>query len=96
VPSGSRPGFERDIEKSDRCRRERGFDFAYATAAFDDPGRRIEPDLRQNYGEIRLRLFGRAATVRQWERDGVPYGPIGTLFRLIDRAPDVAMAVLAA
>lgn len=59
---GARLGFEWDIEKSDRCRQERGFDFAYVMAAFEDPDRRIEPDLRQNYGEIRLRLFGRVET----------------------------------
>jgi putative transcriptional regulator len=46
--------------------------------------------------EFARRIGISTVTVRQWERDGVPYGMAGTLLRLIDRAPEAARAVLAA
>lgn len=49
--------FEWDTEKSERCLRERGFDFAFATRVFD--GRTIEaPDARRDYGEVRIIAIG--------------------------------------
>ena len=42
--------------KSERCRLERGFSFAFVIPAFGDPDRRIEIDDRRNYGETRYRL----------------------------------------
>lgn len=53
--------FEWNAAKSEKCRRERGFSFADVLPAFADPGRRVEPDHRFNYGEPRFRLFGRVA-----------------------------------
>jgi uncharacterized DUF497 family protein len=50
--------FEWDDAKSEACLAERGFDFAYATKAFFDPHRLIEPDRRRDYGEERYRLLG--------------------------------------
>ncbi len=47
-------------------------------------------------GEFARRIGVPTATVRAWEREGAPYGTAGTLLRLIDRAPEVAKAVLAA
>ena len=51
--------FEWDEPKSERCLRERGLGFEGILAAFRDPDRRVEPDLRQSYGEDRMRLYGR-------------------------------------
>jgi uncharacterized DUF497 family protein len=51
--------FEWDDVKSERCLRERGFDFATVVTAFLDPARIIEDDLRFEYGEPRFRLYGR-------------------------------------
>jgi hypothetical protein len=51
--------FEWDDAKSERCFRERGFDFAAVIPAFFDPDRIIEDDLRCEYGEPRFRLYGR-------------------------------------
>ena len=53
--------FAWDLEKSDRCLRERGFSFDFVIPAFADPDRRIEIDDRRDYGEIRFRLYGRIA-----------------------------------
>jgi uncharacterized protein len=50
--------FEWDEAKEARCQRERGFSFGYASEAFADPKRQIEPDERTEYGEIRFRLVG--------------------------------------
>jgi putative transcriptional regulator len=47
-------------------------------------------------GEFAARIGVPTATVRSWERQGAPLGAAGTLLRLIERAPEVAMAVLAA
>ena len=47
--------------KSERCRLERGFSFAFVIPAFGDPDRRIEIDDRRNYGETRYRPYGRIA-----------------------------------
>lgn len=38
--------FEWDADKSDKCFKERGFDFAYALRAFLDPKRIIRKDTR--------------------------------------------------
>jgi uncharacterized DUF497 family protein len=51
--------FEWDDAKSDRCFAERGFDFVAIIPAFADPDRVVEVDLRHDYGEPRLRLYGR-------------------------------------
>ena len=51
--------FTWDVAKSNRCARERGFDFAYAAAAFADPHAMVWPDLRHDYGEARFQLLGR-------------------------------------
>jgi len=50
--------FEWDETKSEACFEKRGFDFAYATRAFFDTNRVIEPDDRRDYGEERYRLRG--------------------------------------
>lgn len=51
--------FEWDEAKSERCFRERGFDFAYAARAFFDPDRLIQADTRHDYGEARYQLIGK-------------------------------------
>jgi uncharacterized protein len=51
--------FEWDDTKSERCFRERGFDFAYAARAFFDPDRVVQPDTRHSYGEERYQLKGK-------------------------------------
>jgi uncharacterized protein len=53
--------FEWDDAKSERCVRERGFSFADILPAFLDPNSRVERDDRRDYGEERLRLYGRVA-----------------------------------
>ena len=50
--------FEWDPAKSDRCLRQRGFAFADLLPAFSDPGHRVAPDLRFDYGEERYQLYG--------------------------------------
>ena len=50
--------FEWDESKSNRCFAERGFDFAYARRAFDDPHRMVKEDVRWDYGECRFQLMG--------------------------------------
>jgi len=50
--------FEWNPLKSDKCYAERGFDFAYATRAFLDPGRTVSLDSRWDYGEDRYVLRG--------------------------------------
>lgn len=50
--------FEWDDAKSERCFRERGFDFAYAARVFFDPGRIVHADTRLSYGEDRYRTLG--------------------------------------
>ena len=52
--------FEWDEGKSDACFRDRGFDFAYAAAAFSDPDLIIRQDARHSYGEDRYQLIGRS------------------------------------
>jgi uncharacterized DUF497 family protein len=54
-------GFAWDVAKSERCRRERAFAFAFVIPAFADPDRQVEIDDRRNYGETRYRLYGRIA-----------------------------------
>ncbi len=49
--------FERDAIKSARNLRERGFDFAFATALFDNPIIEKE-DLRRSYDELRMTAIG--------------------------------------
>jgi uncharacterized DUF497 family protein len=46
-------GFAWNAAKSERCRRDRGFSFAFVIPAFGDPDRRVEIDDRRNYGETR-------------------------------------------
>jgi len=53
--------FEWDDAKNDRCVRDRGFGFADILPAFLDPNRRVERDVRRDYGEERFRLYGRVA-----------------------------------
>ena len=50
--------FEWDDIKSERCFRERGFDFSYAVRAFFDPERIVHEDTRYCYGEDRYQLMG--------------------------------------
>jgi uncharacterized DUF497 family protein len=50
--------FEWDEAKSAACARTRRFNFDYAAFAFFDPNRIVEPDMRQDYGEDRFRLYG--------------------------------------
>ena len=50
--------FEWNTNKSDECYADRGFDFAYATRAFLDPGRTVSLDTRWDYGEERYILRG--------------------------------------
>jgi len=50
--------FQWDQGKSDACFRERGFDFAYAVAAFGDVNRMVRQDTRRSYGEARYQLTG--------------------------------------
>ncbi len=49
--------FDWDEAKSDRTRRMRGFDFAYAVRIFDGPIIEREDD-RRDYGEQRTRAIG--------------------------------------
>lgn len=49
--------FEWDPAKSERNRRERGFDFDFATLAFEGPTL-LSEDLRRDYGERRFRVLG--------------------------------------
>ena len=58
--------------------------------------RRVRRRTGLSQAEFARRIGVTTTTVRDWERQGVPHGPVGTLLRLIDRAPEVAMAVLAA
>jgi hypothetical protein len=51
--------FEWDDAKNDRCVRDRGFAFADVLPASLDPNRRVERDVRRDYGEERFRLYGR-------------------------------------
>jgi uncharacterized DUF497 family protein len=51
--------FEWDLEKSNRCYLERGFDFAYAARAFFDPDRIVIKDNRYDYGEPRYQMIGK-------------------------------------
>ena len=53
--------FEWDNAKSERCLRDRGFSFADVLSAFLDPDRWVEHDDRRDYGEERIRLYGRVA-----------------------------------
>jgi uncharacterized DUF497 family protein len=48
--------FDWDDAKNDRCLRDRGFGFADILPAFLDPNRRVERDVRRDYGEERFRL----------------------------------------
>lgn len=50
--------FEWDAAKSFVCRETRGFDFDYASYAFEDPDQVVLPDLREDYGELRFKLLG--------------------------------------
>jgi hypothetical protein len=50
--------FEWDEVKSDRCFRERGFDFAHVTKVFLDPRRIERADRRKAYGELRHQTIG--------------------------------------
>ena len=50
--------FSWDQVKSDRCFKERGFDFSYAIRAFLDPEREVFLDDRWEYGESRYVLRG--------------------------------------
>ena len=53
--------FEWDDAKNDRCMRDRGFGFADILPAFLDQNRRVQRDVRRDYGEDRFRLYGRVA-----------------------------------
>lgn len=50
--------FEWDESKSEYCFLQRGFDFAYASQAFQDPQQRVQADTRWEYGEQRFQLLG--------------------------------------
>jgi uncharacterized DUF497 family protein len=51
--------FEWDQTKSDRNRLERDLPFDVAMAMFDGPTLE-QPDLRRDYGEVRMRAIGKA------------------------------------
>jgi uncharacterized DUF497 family protein len=51
--------FQWDEDKSNACYIQRGFDFAYAAAAFADLQRLVRRDHRFSYGEDRFVLMGR-------------------------------------
>jgi len=51
--------FKWDEVKSSACFLERGFDFAFAASAFDDPDRIIWQDNRYSCEEDRYQLVGR-------------------------------------
>lgn len=51
--------FEWDLDKSNRCYVERGFDFAYAARGFFDPDRIVRNDNRFDYGEARYQLISK-------------------------------------
>lgn len=50
---------EWDAAKSERCERDRGFNFEYAAQALWDPSRLVREDKRFNYGEQRFQLIGK-------------------------------------
>lgn len=50
--------FDWDEAKNAACIRLRGFDFDFASRAFNDPEHFVTTDYRQTYGEQRLLLFG--------------------------------------
>jgi uncharacterized DUF497 family protein len=52
--------FEWDDAKAAATLRERGLAFSYAATLFDDPARREVLDDRRAYGEVRIRVIGRA------------------------------------
>jgi hypothetical protein len=52
------PEFEWNNDKDAECFKSRGFGFDFAALAFQDPQRKIEPDIRQNYAELRFRCYG--------------------------------------
>ena len=45
--------WDQNKNKSERCFKERGFDFIYVIQAFFDPDRIVQKDSRYNYGENR-------------------------------------------
>lgn len=49
--------FDWDEAKNAACIRLRGFDFDFASRAFNDPEHFVTTDDRQTYGEQRLLLF---------------------------------------
>lgn len=71
--------FEWDESKSEACAKTRRFNFDYATFAFSDPNRIIEPDTWHEYGEDRFRLIG----MIEGRLYVVIYTPRGTLIRII-------------
>jgi uncharacterized protein len=52
------PKFEWDNAKDAACYKLRGFGFSLASLAFDDRQRKIVPDIRQDYRELRFRCYG--------------------------------------
>ena len=50
--------FEWAEAKSNACFEQRGFDFAYVLQVFLDPDRRVQKDIRHDYGELRFQLTG--------------------------------------
>ncbi len=50
--------FEGEQNKSIKCLKERGFDFAYATLVFNDEARMTIHDCRYDYGEDRYITYG--------------------------------------
>ena len=52
--------FEWNEEKSDRCLRDRGFDFAYVLPCFYGPYRLVQIDNRRDYGEVRYQMIAQA------------------------------------
>ena len=59
--------------------RERGFGFADILPAFLDPNRRVERDVRRDYGEERFKLYGRVAG----RLFAIAYTPRETVTRII-------------
>jgi hypothetical protein len=53
--------FEWDDAKNDRCIRDRGFGFAISCRRSSIRTDVVQRDVRRDYGEERLRLYGRVA-----------------------------------
>lgn len=80
--------FEWDEAKSETCFLPRGFDFAYAARAFFDPARLVQ-------AEFSDRINVPLETIRNWEQGKrSPTGAAKALLKVLDKAPEAALAAL--